>query len=79
EDPTQIRSVFNNVVTVLKPSGIFAVIECNPGEKHIGPPQHMRQAPENLITIAKSYDLTAGEKIDLGNNYMILFSNSNLD
>ena len=79
EDPTQIKSVFNNVVTVLKPSGIFVVIECNPGEKHIGPPQHMRQSPENLIAIAKSYDFTAGEKIDLGNNYMILFSNTNLD
>ncbi len=79
EDPAQIKSVFNNAATVLKPSGIFAVIECNPGEKHIGPPQHMRQAPESLITRAKSCGFTAGEKIDLGNNYMILFSNTNLD
>ena len=79
EDPKLIKSVFNHVATVLKSRALFVVIECNPGEKYLGPPQHMRQDSENLIEVAKSNGFTANEKIDLGNNYMILFSNANLD
>lgn len=65
--------IFSQVKRILKPSGVFAIINCKKEEMPFGPPIEMKLSPEEtqeLLTCAGFFQI---KTTDLGCNYMSLF------
>jgi len=67
--------IFSQVRRILKPSGIFAVINCKKIDVPFGPPIEMRLSSEETESLLlKENFKKARPDIDLGHNYMSLYS-----
>lgn len=68
------KILFTEIIRVLKSNGRLAIIECKKEEMPFGPPLYMRVSPEELENTLNKYGFRKLEYVDLGYNYMILFS-----
>lgn len=68
------KTLFTEIVRVLKPNGRLAIIECKKEEILFGPPLSIRISPEELENVLKKYGFKKMDYVDLGYYYMILFS-----
>ncbi|HOO54488.1 MAG TPA: methyltransferase domain-containing protein [Methanothrix sp.] len=68
------EALFGEIRRVLKPGGRVAIIECKKEEQPFGPPLSMRLSPEELESSIARYGFEWAELVDLGYNYMIIFS-----
>lgn len=66
--------LFAEVRRVLRPAGRVAVIECHKREMPFGPPMHMRLSPDELGALLSGCGYRRTDLVDLGYNYMALFS-----
>ncbi|MDD4844237.1 MAG: methyltransferase domain-containing protein [Anaerotignum sp.] len=67
-------NLFPEVRRVLKPQGKLTVIECKKESSPFGPPVHLRISPEELEKMLGEYGFLKTDYIDLGFNYMMLFT-----
>jgi len=70
---TQGRSLFLEVRRILNPGGVFGVVECSKEDLSYGPPEHMRNAPEEYEPIVRDTGFTQLEYVSMGFLYMLLF------
>jgi tRNA-Thr(GGU) m(6)t(6)A37 methyltransferase TsaA len=68
------RALFGEVRRVLKRGGRLAIIECKKEEQPFGPPIAMRLSSEQLESSIVRYGFEMMDLVDLGCNYMIIFS-----
>lgn len=68
------QALFRETARVLKSQGHLAVIECKKEKMSFGPPVHMRLSPEEVEATAMECGFQKIAYIDLGYNYLILFS-----
>jgi ubiquinone/menaquinone biosynthesis C-methylase UbiE len=47
----EVEEVMNNISRVLKPGGVFAVVEFRKIEGNIGPPYDVKVSPEDVFNI----------------------------
>ncbi len=64
-------TLFVEVSRILKPSGRLAVVECKKEDQPFGPPEHMRNSPEELIAALSPCGFIQRTYTDLGYNYII--------
>lgn len=69
-------SLFGEIRRVLSPGGRLAVIECKKEEQPFGPPMSMRLSPEEIESSIMRYGFEKVRLVDLGFNYMIIFTKS---
>ena len=50
-----VKEVMNNISKVLKPDGIFAIVEFRKVEGNIGPPYDVKISPEDVSNILTKY------------------------
>ena len=55
----EVKEVMNNISRVLKPGGVFAVVEFRKVEDNIGPPYDVKVSPEDVsnILLEHGYDI----------------------
>ena len=71
------KEVLHEVVRVLKPGGMLAIVEFKKIEGPPGPPIHIRLAPQEVDDMLGPYGLTKLRLTDIGPfNYLMLFNNS---
>ena len=51
----EVEEVMNNINEVLKPGGVFAVVEFKKVEGNIGPPYDVKISPEDVSNILTEY------------------------
>ena len=68
------KNLFPEIVRILKPDRQLSIIECKKEERPFGPPLHMRISPEELEKGVSPYGFEKTSYVDLGYNYMMLFS-----
>lgn len=69
-----VKGVLQEIVRVLKPAGILAVIEFNKIEGPPGPPENIRLSPDRVAEILKEYGFEQIRLTGLGPyTYLILF------
>lgn len=69
------RGVLNEIVRVIKPTGILAVMEFKKIDGPPGPAVHIRLAPEEVMTILSPYDFKNIRTTDVGPyNYLMTFN-----
>ncbi|MCT4613844.1 MAG: methyltransferase domain-containing protein [Marinifilaceae bacterium] len=66
--------LFNEIHRVLKSDGRVAIIECKKMDTPFGPPKRNRWSSQELEEIMEPYGFKKISYIDLGYNYMILWS-----
>lgn len=66
--------LFNEIKRVLKPDGRLVIIECNKDDLSFGPPLHMRISADELEQCISSYGFMRISHLDLGFNYLSIFS-----
>jgi ubiquinone/menaquinone biosynthesis C-methylase UbiE len=71
-DGGEVDQVMSNMVNVLKPGGIFAVVEFRKVESNRGPPFHVRISPEEVSNILKNYKFDVINSCEIGEyHYMV--------
>ncbi len=71
-DGGEVDQVMSNMVNVLKPGGIFAVVEFRKVESSRGPPFHVRISPEEVGNILKNYEFEVVDSHEIGEyHYMV--------
>ncbi len=71
-DGGEVDQVMSNIVNVLKPGGIFAVVEFRKIESSRGPPFHVRISPEEVGNILKNYEFEVVDSQEIGEyHYMV--------
>lgn len=60
------RGVLNEIVRVVKPAGILAVMEFKKTEGPPGPPIHIRLSPENVVEMLEPYGFKKERTADVG-------------
>ncbi len=70
------KNLFPEIKRILKPGAQLAIIECKKEDKPFGPPLSMRISPSELERGVCAYGFRKTAYIDLGYNYMVLFSNA---
>jgi ubiquinone/menaquinone biosynthesis C-methylase UbiE len=67
------RGVLNEIVRVVKPAGILAVMEFKKIDGPPGPPKHIRLTPEDVADMLDPYGFKKERSADVGPyNYLIL-------
>ena len=73
------QKVLPEVVRVLKPNGLLAVVEFKKLDGPPGPPRHIRLAPEAVEDLLAPYGFSKGRFTDLGPyNYLMMFRKNEL-
>ena len=68
------EKVLPEVVRVLKPNGLLAIVEFKKIDGPPGPPQHIRLSPEDVAAILVPHGFDKERLVDLGPyNYLMLF------
>ncbi len=71
-DGDEVDQVMKNIVKVLKPGGIFAVVEFSKVESSRGPPFNVRISPEEVGNILKKYGFEVVDSHEIGEyHYMV--------
>ena len=65
--------IFGEVYRILKPNGVFIIIECKKENQDFGPPLHMKLSPNDIENIAVPYGFKKFDLIDLGYTYLLKF------
>jgi len=58
--------VMKEITRIIKPQGVFAVIEFKKEDSTHGPPMHVRITPDEVKNIVENYDLTVKSIKDVG-------------
>jgi len=71
------QGALRETARVLKPGGIFGIVEFKKIDGPPGPPIHIRLAPEEVESMIKSFGFTPTRSVDTGPyTYMIVASNT---
>ena len=71
------KEVLHEVVRVLKPDGLLAIVEFKKIEGPPGPPLHIRLSPEEVGDMLAPYGFTKERLVEVGPyNYLMLFRKS---
>jgi ubiquinone/menaquinone biosynthesis C-methylase UbiE len=68
----QVKKVIKNIFRVLKPGGVFSVVEFRKVEGNIGPPLDIKISPDNVSIILKHCGFDIGEIKLIGNYHYIV-------
>ena len=68
----EVEDVMKNIVKVLKPDGVFAVVEFRKLEGSKGPPFNIRISPEEVSVILKDYGFEITDKHEIGEYHYIV-------
>ncbi len=68
----EVDRVMNNIVKVLKPDGIFAVVEFRKIESSRGPPFNVRITPEKVAEILEEYGFGIDDSHEIGELHYIV-------
>lgn len=68
----EVDQVMSNIVNVLKPGGIFAVVEFRKAESSRGPPINIRVSPEDVGDILKKYQFEVVDSYEIGELHYIV-------
>ena len=68
----EVEKVMSNIVEVLKPGGVFAVVEFRKLEGSKGPPFNIRISPEEVSIILKDYGFEITDKHEIGQYHHIV-------
>lgn len=68
----EVDRVMNNIVKVLKPDGIFAVVEFRKIESSRGPPFNVRITPEEVAEILEEYGFGIDDSHEIGELHYIV-------
>ena len=68
----EVDMVMNNIVKVLKPGGIFAVVEFRKVESSRGPPFNVRITPEEVAEILEEYGFGIDDSHEIGEHHYIV-------
>jgi len=68
----EVEKVMSNIVEVLKPGGVFAVVEFRKLEGSKGPPFNIRISPEEVSIILKDYGFDISDKLEVGQYHYIV-------
>ena len=68
----EVEKVMSNIVEVLKPGGVFAVVEFLKLEGIKGPPFNIRISPEEVSIILKDYGFDITDKLEIGQYHYIV-------
>jgi len=71
------KEVLHEIVRVMKPSGLLAIVEFKKIDGPPGPPIHIRLSPEAVVNMLVPYGFTEVRRVDVGPyNYLMLFNKS---
>jgi len=71
------KEVLHEVVRVLKPDGLLAIVEFKKTDGPPGPPLHIRLSPEEVSDMLAPYGFTKERLVEIGPyNYLMLFRKS---
>jgi ubiquinone/menaquinone biosynthesis C-methylase UbiE len=69
------KEVLHEIVRVMKPNGLLAIVEFKKIGGPPGPPIHIRLSPEAVVDMLVPYGFTEVRRVDVGPyNYLILFN-----
>ncbi len=68
----EVEDVMENIIKVLKPGGVFAVVEFRKLEGIKGPPFNVRISPEEVSNILKDYGFEISDKHEIGDYHYIV-------
>ncbi len=68
----EVEEVMNNISRVLKPGGVFAIVEFRKIEGNIGPPNNVKISPEDVYDILTEYEFNIGETKLIGEYHYIV-------
>ena len=68
----EVEDVMKNIVKVLKPDGVFAVVEFRKLEGSRGPPFNVRISPEEVSIILKDNGFEITDKHEIGEYHYIV-------
>ena len=66
--------LYTEIKRVLKPDGKLGIIECKKENTSFGPPLQMRISPDELEKDLKTLGFLKNHYVDLGTNYLMLFT-----
>jgi len=75
----EVSKVMANINKVLKPAGIFTIVEFRKLENKIGPPFNVRLSPEEVIDILKDYGFNIEDNYEIGKYHYIVRCIKHLD
>lgn len=68
----EVEEVMDNIVKVLKPGGIFTVVEFRKVESNKGPPFNVRISPGEVVLIFKDYGFDIDNTYEIGEHHYIV-------
>jgi ubiquinone/menaquinone biosynthesis C-methylase UbiE len=68
----EVEDVMSNIIRVLKPGGVFAVVEFRKLESNRGPPLNVRISPEDVSIILKDYGFDIIDNHEIGNYHYLV-------
>lgn len=68
----EVSEVMANIVKVLKPEGIFNVIEFRKVESNRGPPFNVRLSPDEVVGILEDYGFDVVDNYEIGEYHYIV-------
>ena len=75
----EVSKVMANINKVLKPAGIFTIVEFRKLENKIGPPFNVRLFPYEVINILKDYGFEIEDNYEIGDYHYIVRCIKHLD
>jgi len=75
----EVSKVIANINKVLKPAGIFTIVEFRKLENKIGPPFNVRLFPYEVINILKDYGFEIEDNYEIGDYHYIVRCIKHLD
>jgi len=68
----EVGKVMANISKVLKPDGIFTIVEFRKVESTFGPPFNVRLSPDEVINILKDYGFDIEDSYEIGEYHYIV-------
>ena len=69
------RQVMKEILRVMKPDGVLAIVEFNKKEGPPGPPKRVRLSPEEVVEILSAYGFKQNRYTEVGpDNYLQIFT-----
>lgn len=70
----EVESVMKEVSRIIKPDGIFAVVEFKKIENTPGPPMHVKMTPDEVKEIVQNYQFEVKEAAEVGTYHYSVIS-----